>query len=86
MADHLVIKRKYVERMLDLFTDIERSLDENVAITPDLNTVATGGCNDLVDGEEASIHQRVTFVVSGLAVQVLDETDWFETPNTFNCL
>jgi len=78
MPSHLAIEKKYVERMLDLFTDIERSLDENVAITPDLNTVATGGCNDLVDGEEASIHQRVTFVTSGLTMMVLDHTDWFE--------
>lgn len=78
MATHLSIEKKYVERMLDLFTDIERSLDENVAITPDLNTVATGGCNDLKEGEKASIHQRVTFIASGLTVLVLDNTDWFE--------
>ncbi len=73
---YIIIPKEYAIRMYALFGDIESMLDENKTIVPDSDAAKGHGCNPSIEGEEYSIHQRVSWMVTGYGCFIGDNTDW----------
>ena len=76
--EYIMISKEHALRMLTLFGDIETELDENRTIKPDASAAKGWGSDLNVKGQtEFSIHQRVSWMVSGYGCFIGDNRpDW----------
>ena len=79
--EYIIISKEHALRMLTLFGDIETELDENRTIKPDASAAKGWGSDhatkDQLAKDEYSIHQKVSWMVSGYGCYINDhKPDW----------